>query len=153
MQVRAGCEAGHSDVADDLAEIHVLAAAQLARETRQVPIDRDDPGSMFEFYDVSKSPLAANEFHVAVTGRPHGSAHRCGVVDAAVSANRVQHGMSARRVESRAHAGKLHRCSYKCLTQAPAIGSEVLGVALRIHVAHRSIFTTLVDELCSEDVA
>ena len=59
VQVRAGGEAGHADVADDLPEIDVLAAAQLRRESRQVAVDGDDAGAVLEFDDVAEAALAA----------------------------------------------------------------------------------------------
>ena len=79
VQVRAGGEAGHADVTDDLAELDALAAAQLRSESRQVAVDRDHARAVLELDDVAEAALLPDETctrpsPAARTGVPTGAA-------------------------------------------------------------------------------
>src|SRR5687768_7917602 len=89
VKMRTRRETCLTDIADDLRELDLLAATQLCREARQVAINRDDAGAMFELDDVAVSALISNETHPTIARGPNWSAHRCCVIDAAVCTNAI----------------------------------------------------------------
>jgi hypothetical protein len=108
---------------------------------------------MLELDHIAVTTLASDEPHAAFAGSAYRGARGRGVIDALVRTDAIQHGMLARKIETRADARELHWRTHEGLAQAFAIGIVVLAAALAVDVAHGPVLAACVDELRRQDVA
>ncbi|MOA19849.1 hypothetical protein D3C78_1402560 [compost metagenome] len=90
VQVRAGGEAGHADVADDLPLLDAGAGADALGEAAQVAVDGAVALAMLDDHGVAIATLAACLDDPAITGGLDRRAGRRGVIDALVCTDFVQ---------------------------------------------------------------
>src|SRR5690606_6581050 len=77
---------------------------------------------------------------------------RC-IADATVSADAVQHRVSAVRIEARRNARELEGRAQEGLAEAASLGRVIARFALRVDIPHGTVFAALVDELDGEERA
>ena len=150
--MRAGGQAGHADIADDLALGYVAASANAIGKAAHVAIQGLVLATVLNDHGIAVSTLAASGDDAAVTGcldRRAGS--RC-VVDTFVRANTVEYRMQAARVEAGADAGEVNRRADEGLAHAGAVGAVVAGVAVAVGVAHGCVGLAAASEAGGEDV-
>ena len=130
MQVRAGGQAGGADVADHGALADLLALLQLA-EARHVRVQGGVAAAVVQDHHVAVAALGADELHPGVAGGHDRGAGAGGVVHALVHAHAAQHRMPA-RAELRRQPCVRDRHADEALLQRPAVGGEVLGLAVAV---------------------
>src|SRR4029079_18261227 len=107
VELRAGREAGHPDVADDVLLAHALADLLAGPELRHVHV-RGRPAVVVLDHDaVAGAALPAAEGDDAAGGRPDRRAGRRRVIDAHVAALDVQDRGHPGRVEARPETRRL----------------------------------------------
>ena len=74
MQVWAGCQPCHADIADYLALVNLSAAIDAARKAGHMTVECAVFGAMLQDDDVTIAALDAAEDDLAVTGGPDGRA-------------------------------------------------------------------------------
>ena len=101
----------------------------------QVRVQRRVAVSMGQHDGLAVAALATHEGYAAASGRPDGRAAGSGIVDAPVGPPDTQDGMQAGFRESGADSVESQRIAHERPPQRSAIGSEVVGSAVRVGVA------------------
>ena len=119
-----------ADVADHRALRDALARLDLA-EARHVAVQRGVAAAVVEDHRAAVTALPADELHARVAGGHDRRAGARGVVHALVHAHAAQHRVAA-RAEGRGQARIRDRHADEALLQRPAVGGEVLGLAVAL---------------------
>ena len=96
---------------------------------------------------------AAGDLDGAVARRQHGSADRCGVIDAAMGHGPLEQRVAALEVEVGTDAREVYRRAQEAPAHGIAFGTVVFGVPGAADVPHGPVTTALVDEFRCQDRA
>ena len=154
VKMGAGRDSGRPHVRDELPLLHPFPLSDPLRIAGQVRVQRRVAVSMGQHDGLAIAALATYEGYAAASGRPDGRAAGSGIVDAPVGPPDPQDGVQAGFRESGADAVEPQRIAHERAPQRPALGSEVVGVAVRVGVAKGAnrLPGALRPELESQDV-
>src|SRR5262249_37320338 len=152
VQMRAGGEPGHADVADRLALADVLADLDRT-EMRHVAVQRAVVAAVLDDDDVAVAGLPAAERYSAVAGGVDRRARRRRLVAAPVRTAGAEDRVHPAGRKRRRDAREFHRSPQETLAQRPAVVAVIHRVAGGVGVAERAEALAAVDERRRDDVA
>ena len=120
--MRAGCQTGRADIADQVPLFHTRAFRDTLRISFQVQVARSQrPDIMFNFQRITATtaPILVN--HDAIADRVHRSPRRSGIIDPVVRAPDAQHRMQTRIRKTRADAREFQRGFEQSFAQAVTV--------------------------------
>ena len=138
MKVRARCDPGRAYVPDDLTLSYPGPSSDPLCIARHMGVQGRIAVSMGEQDGFPIAALASGKRYATGPGGPDRRAPSRGIVHTAMRSLGPENRVQARLREPGTDAGKSERIAHELALEGPAIGSEVVGIAIRVGIPERA---------------